>query len=143
MKSVCAVSVLALLTLYSFVAHAVPDDELKVYTAMPGYGVEVKINGPKALQKEIGGLRCRELKTFTSLDESRYLLGYECDLSRRNRDDAAIYNAIQIAAVRDRSSSAKAIVDVKHVGNLTCRRSEEIATGRVQHACKLKTSWFF
>jgi hypothetical protein len=144
MKLRSTLSFLALLLSFaSTVAHAGLDDERRVYDALPGYGVDIDVNGPKTTQKEVGGLRCRELKTLISVEGSGYIVDYECRLKWRGRNDAAIYNAIGVPAKRGASASKDEIVDVKSVGNLTCRRYQSIASGRVSYACKLKTSWFF
>ena len=143
-KVLAAVAVACVSTGFTQTAEAVPDDDSRIYNAMPGYGVPIDYNGPKTTQKSIGGLRCRMFETAYGAGGTAYLVSYECKLSKKGRDDAAIYNTLSARAQREAASSPNDIVDVIIAGALKCWKKTNAETaGAPVYGCKLPRRWFF
>jgi hypothetical protein len=79
--------------------------------------------GSTTLRKAVGGLQCLNVRPV------RRIAGigtFECQLAPRRQNAQAIYNAMNVAAQRDRRPAGGYIIDVKTAGRLTCREARPV-----------------
>lgn len=122
------------LLLFAAYAHAeVPDAQL-IYEALNVQPTHHEAFEHWWDEKSVGGLICSEShEGYPGAAPT-----YSCDLDVTLKDDAAIYNALNVRPVAINPGIAGKSGFAKEVGSLTCTRRELITPAPVEYSCTLK-----